>query len=645
VRTKKRRLVGSLVVVVAGVFAACVAAGPETSTLFEALQVTYPSGAGSSWCGNPIVGSAQTCQDVTISPAVGDNYLLMSIDRSACTQNVWEPVLSTPIGSGYVIACAGSGGVDPAFAGSSVPTCVPTSYTFTARFSPSGPGPSSCVMSAVLMDRNTAAVTTAPINFNGLAVAPPVGLSISPASTFNFGQVPALQLSSAVTFAVKNSGSGSASISVTRNNPVWFPTTGLGSSFSLAAGSSQSFDVACQPQNAGSAAGSISFLAQSSGGSASQTLSLGCEGINSNIAINPSPAAFAAALVGSPPDNITITITAPSGSATLTGISLDSAVGDELSIVSGDNIGNGVGIGSSSSHEVVLKYTAQTSRPSGMLGNLVVTAQGGTPRSVAISGEALVGTAAIAPGVIDFGPVCANSTATETFEVYAEEAGSFNLMTYEAPSAPFSVTSTDFNPGVLLKGNHANAVMFTASVTPTEVNPTLSSTMTFQTNLPGGADVSLEMRAVALPPGVSPTPSRVDFGPNPVKATTFAQKIVLSNCGTSPTTITGVRIVGDNASEFAVVSPSNPLQTINMMDELELLVVMTPATPGAKVAQLEIVHDGGTAIANLDGAAFGDDELSHGEKDTYYACNVGGAAGLAPLGVAFLLLRRRRRRK
>lgn len=628
----------------AAVFAACIAGGPETSTLFEALQITYPNGAGSSWCGNPIVGTPQNCQDVTISPAVGDNFLLMSIDRSQCTQNVWEPVLTTPIGSGYPIACLAGSGAEPAFAGNSVPvpTCIPSSYTFTARFTPSGPGPSSCVMKAVLMDRTNMTMSSPSIYFSGLAVAPPVGLSISPSTTFDFSQVPLMQVSSPVTFSVKNTGSGSASIIVTRTSAMWFPTTGLGSNFSLAAGSSTSFDVACQPQAAQEAAGTISFQATGSGGSASQTLNLACEGINSNIAINPSPAAFASTLVGKAPDDITITITAPSGAATLTDISLSAAT-SELSFVSGHQIGSGVGIGSSMPHEVKLRYTAQTARPSGLLGNLVVTAQGGSPRNVAITGEALVGKAAVAPGVIDFGPVCASSTATETFELYAEEAGSFNLMTYEAPSTPFSVTSTDFNPGMLLQGNHANAVRFMASVTPTEINPALSSTMTFQTNLPGNPDVTLEMRAVALPAGVSPTPSRVDFGPNPINATTFAQKIVLTNCGTSPITISAVRIVGANASEFAVVSPSNPLQTVDQMKELELLVVMTPDTPGAKVAQVEIVYDGGTTIANLDGAAFGGDGLTDGEKDTYYACNVGGATGLAPLGLALLFLRRRRR--
>ncbi|MDX2089843.1 MAG: choice-of-anchor D domain-containing protein [Kofleriaceae bacterium] len=642
-RTKKRRLVGCLVVVIAALFAACIAGGPATSTLFEELQITYPNGSSSSWCGTPTVGSSQTCQDVTISPAVGDNYLLLAIDRTSCAQNVWEPVLSTDITDrGYPIACTdGSGTVPEFFTNSPLPTCIPTSYTFTARFTPSSAGSASCVMKAVLMNRNDMTMSTPTVQFNGQGVAPAVGLSLSP-TTIDFVQVPVTQTSSPVSFVVKNEGAGAASITVTRVNATWFATPGLGSSFSLSAGSSSTFSVTCQPQTTSEVSGSISFLAMGSGGSASQTLSLACEGINSNIAIDPSPASFASALVGDPPDDITISISSPGGPSVLTDLSLGAASG-ELTIVNGGSVGSGITIGPGSPHQVTLHYAAETPHPSGLLGTLVVTAQGGSPRNVAITGEALPGKAAVTPGVIDFGPVCADSTASAEFEVYAEEAGSFQLMNYQAPEMPFAVTTEDFTPGVLLRGNRANAVKFVASVSPSEPNPALTSMVTLETNLPSNPNLGLELRAVALPAGVSPTPNRVDFGPNPIKATTFAQKIVLTNCSAAPSTISAVRIVGTNASEFTVVSPSNPLQTVPAMGELEFLVVMNPDTPGAKVAQLEIVHDGGTAIANLDGAAFGPGDLDGGDKGTYYSCSTGGGAGLAPLGLALLLLRRRRR--
>jgi MYXO-CTERM domain-containing protein len=193
-------------------------------------------------------------------------------------------------------------------------------------------------------------------------------------------------------------------------------------------------------------------------------------------------------------------------------------------------------------------------------------------------------------------------------------------------------------------GNHGNTIDFVASVSPTAPGP-LTDSFVLNTNLPSMPARSISLAAVALPAGVTPTPDLVHFGPGRVNTTTAAKTIELSNCGSAPIHITAARIEGASASDFAVVGPENPVMTLPQMGSVKFLVVMSPRQNGTKAAQLVVEYDGGTVTAELDGNGFGGDEAELLDRETYYACSTGGGSptALAPLGLALLLLRRRRR--
>lgn len=650
-RIKKRRLIGSLVVLVAAGFAACISRGePDTSSTGQAVFFQPGGGSGYAYCGSAALFSSIDCPEVTITPNVGDNYLLTGIDATNC-QFMRAELNEDLTGRTVPITCTGVGsGSSTAGSGTNSDSCIPQVYTVLARYLPQFQGSASCTMYATLVNQSSPFETLRlPIYFSGYGIAPQTGITVS-TSSLDLGQVPVNMTSAPSFVTVTNVGSTSVTVNVAAQPSMVFVQDQPGNTFTLAASgsgsNSRAVGITCRPPSVGSQGGTITFSPSSGSGSA-QTVNLACTGVNSNLNILPSPAAFASTLVHLAPPPRAIDIYAGSGGDYLTTVQLDATSSADLSITSGDLANGSAYIDAGSGHRVVLAY-APTAVHTGSLGRLMVSSVNNpTPRAVEITAEAQLGKIAAAPGAIDLGPVCVGSTASATFEVYAEAPGSFNLMSIAAPGAPFDVSSSQFDPGMQLIGNRGNAVAFTASVTPTEPGE-LTDMVTINTNLPEQLNpiLPIQLHAVALPAGVSPTPGTIDFGPNKVLMPSFGQKIVLTNCGAGAVEISDIRrITGLNASEFTVVSPSTPSVTIPPNGEAELLVVMNPTTPGAKTAQLEIVHPGGTATAMLTGTAFDENGVSDGELGTYYSCSAGPAAGFAPVGLALLLLRRRRRRQ
>ena len=73
--------------------------------------------------------------------------------------------------------------------------------------------------------------------------------------------------------------------------------------------------------------------------------------------------------------------------------------------------------------------------------------------------------------------------------------------------------------------------------------------------------------------------------------------------------------------------------------------LMTPQSVGPKEAEFVVDYDGGTVRVPLVGDGLGDlDPTGGADEFSYYECNAGGVAGLAPMALAMLGLLRRRRR-
>ena len=94
---------------------------------------------------------------------------------------------------------------------------------------------------------------------------------------------------------------------------------------------------------------------------------------------------------------------------------------------------------------------------------------------------------------------------------------------------------------------------------------------------------------------------------------------------------------GSDKGEFSLVT-SDVAKTLMPTESENFTVIMSAHSNGDKLAQLSIETSTGPIDVDLDGSVGGSIE-----RETYYACAVGGAAALWPIGLALLALLRRRR--
>lgn len=619
-----KRVVAGLFVCGAAAIAACFGSEPTVGSTSQA--VLQPGSSFYDFGGVPVGMTERSTPFIISSQNPQDDDTIIDITE---TCGDFDLDLN-PSPQGYRIYCDGT-----TFNGGSGTICNPSSYMFTATFSPVGAGSSSCTVRVDYMQTGTGLTTFFNITLQGAGIAAASSLSINPpnGTGLSFGDIPINQSSSPQPVTITNNGTSPLSVAGTVTGP--YQVLGVGGatfpSQTLGAGSSAGYEVRCRPTVTGIQPGTLTF----SSAAPPVGLMLSCNGVlPTALTVTPNPGNFPATLTGKPVDlDVTITNT---GLATTLIVSLGGA-SPELTFAANGNP-NGQGIGSGSSVVAKLHYAAITDHPMSRLGTLNVNYTGGTNLGVAINGEALPGNLGVSPGTsIDFGPVCAGARVDQTVSLYASAAGAFDVTSVTPPSAPFMATTTSGS----LKGNHGNSLMLTASVMPTAAGD-LTDKLVVNTNLPMPAQ-NVALTAKALPAGVTPTPDVVHFGPNRVMQTTTTKEIIVSNCGSSPITFTSARIEGASAEEFALVSEL-PGGAIDQRASTKLLVVMTARSNGNKQAQLVLEHSGGTVAVGLDGNGFGGDDVSIGEDTTYYACNAGGASGFGALGIGLLAVLRRRRR-
>ena len=616
-----KRLVGGLFVCSAAVIAACFGGAPNESArsqlVLQSSTTSYDFGVV------PVGMTGSSGQFVISSQGIADDDTIIDIYEMCGDFGL---VLSPPPQGYRVTACPLIG------PGTGSSTCVPTSYSFGATFTPTSGLPSSCTVHVDYMPTAGGATSTLAITLSGTGMTAANSLSLSPpsGSTFPYFDIPVGQTSSAQTVTVTNNGMNALDVTASLSGS--YAVAGVGSAsyptYMLGAGSSADYEVRCAPPVTGPQPGTLTFSAPAT---PAVSIDMTCNGLAPTaMTVSPSPATFASTLVGRPPANVPVTINS-GGTPTTLSVSLTPTAG-EISIV-GTNP-NGQSLGSGSSATVTLHYSAATQHQNGLLATLTINGQ-----AVAVTGEALTGTLGVSPGTtIDFGPVCVGATVSQPVSLYASNAGEFNVTEITPPAPPFTATAT----GGLLQGSHANQLTMMAGVAPTMPGE-LAGTIIVRTDLVQ-ADQEIKLLATGLPAGVSPTPDAIHFGPGHVMTTTSVKEVIVSNCGVAPITFTRTRLEGVSAADFAVVSelPTTPL---GQKASTKILVVMTPHSNGAKQAQLFLDHGGGVVTVDLDGVGFGGADDGGGKEDTYYSnCNACGASGLGgALGVLLLVVRRRRR--
>jgi hypothetical protein len=364
---------------------------------------------------------------------------------------------------------------------------------------------------------------------------------------------------------------------------------------------------------------------------------LRCNGIDSTVNIAPDQVNFGNTLVGRPPMNKAIQISG-NGSAYIEYVTLDSdATTNGVTIVSNPQM---MSVGSGQS--IVLAYDAAAMHPAGTLGTLAVKFDvDEKPRTVVISGQALLGGVGTNPASVELGAVCAGSTATETVEIYASEAGDIMLQSLTKPAAPFDAMMVDTLPKQLAGNHTGTSATVRVTLAPTEPGD-FHDEIKLTSDVPNKEMSEVTLHGIGLAAGIAATPNVVHFGTTAPGTTTSIKEVQLTNCGTSDLSFDRATITGAQATEFTLIG-ANPARVLKPTESELFMVVMQPETGGYKAAQLVLEHSAGTTPVDLDGT--GDGEGTSGkDRETYYACSTGRGAALWPIALALVLLRRRRRR-
>jgi len=567
----------------------------------------------------------------TISPASGAQSNQITSITESCPDFV---VTATNLPATVSNVCSGGG---------SNCTYVATTYSFSAVFRPTVVGSVSCVV--------TVGVDSVPTTFtlNGRGTEPTIRGSISPASTLDLGQVRVGDTSAAASVLIRNFGSGPQPMTV---SSVAFDAASLTKGFAVASGTTTShvvaanggsdpFTVTCRPTVAEVLTGNLTITTDDPA-MPSTTIAVGCTGITSNLVFLPSAPALLqgtqaqrATRVGEPID-VPITLR-NSGTASMT-INSVTVEGAQLELVSGPNPGANLAVNTNTN--VMLRFVASSPVEQSTLGTLTINHDNGQLRTINILGAALATSMSINPdGAVSLGPICIGDTASQDFFVLKNNPGTFKVTAIEAP-APF-VLAGDLPTGAALDVD-TNAVSFSASVTPTEASE-LRGEITVTTDIPNEPPRTITLSAIGLPAGVTPTPAALDLGTVSVGATSTGQMVTLTNCGDTALALQETLIVGPNQDDFDIAVPSTATN-LDPGTSAIYLIVTNPNNAGVLSATLQIRYAGGMAEVPLTGTGVGTDPNLVAEPSTYYSCSAGRGGAAWPLGVALVLVVRRRRR-
>lgn len=606
--------------------AACQDGSPHLSTTEQLAVIVNPA---TYTFPMTEVGKTSAATTISVNPSFGNQYDTITQITEACPDfSVNAPGLPADV---YRV-CEYTNPCYPQICAQAAP-CTTTdyqTYQFSAQFRPTVAGSVSCVVTVHLSDG-----TTKTTSLSGTGTVPPIDIDVQPTSVA-FGDVRRNTASTGVSLAVRNAGGQTASVSGASISSGFSIASGPTGAYGLGAGASMAYSLTCNPTAVGGMNGSF-VVTSNDPATPTITVPLSCNGIDSNLALSPSPTTIAPTRVGEP-TMAAITI-ANSGAATmqLEGVSLS---GGDLAIVGATPPPGTYGTGAIGT--VTVSFAAATKGT--YTGSLDVTYDGGQVRSVPINARALATSLALTPdGDVDFGPVCAGQQKSQVFTVIANEEGSFTVTGLGGVAAPFSVTAPTLPASVA--GSGASMLTFEVAAAPAEAG-IQTSALELATNIPDAPPRMINLSVDALPGGVSPSPAMVDFGSTVTDTTTIGQSVHLSNCDTMPVTFSSARIEGPDASEFAIVATPTST-TIPANGLASWLVVMTVNSVGLKHAELVVDHDGGTARIALDGEGLGETPADVPELPTdelsYYGCATASSTGWPLVLIAFVFVCRRRR--
>jgi hypothetical protein len=610
--------------------AACQAAEPHLGTTEEHLVVASPA---TFEFGFVEVGATSAAHSTTVAPASQANDDMVLAVTASCPDFSIE-ALGLP--ANVYRTC--DGGCQTCVKPRLV-ACVTLDYVtyhFNATFHPTVAGAQSCVVSVMTMPTIGGATTTRTVTLSGTGTVPPQRIGVGPTAVA-FGDVRRNTSSGPATVTVSSLGGAALTVSAVTISAGFTITGGDTAAHALPAGATEAYTITCDPTTLGPTSGSLT-IASGDAVAPSLDVPLSCNGIDSALDINPSPAVLAATRVGEPASTTVTLVNSGTAAMSLEAVAI---TGADLTMTSAaPPPGTMLAAGGSLPITVAFGATAKGDASA----TLSVTFDGGQVRTSQISARALLATISLSPdGQVDFGPVCGGQTKEQLFTILGNGDGPFVVSALAAPPAPFSLTMV--SPAALpasVVPQGGNTVTFKVGVAPVASGP-VTGAVTVTTDIPGGAPHEIGLAAEALAAGVTATPDTVDLGSSAINTTTIGQAVHLANCNPDTLTWTNQRLEGADAADFAIVS--QPIEaTIAPAGSASWLIVLQAHARGVKTATFAVDYPGGTATVQLLGEGLDPSQIDGGPgRGSYYACSAGrGAAGWPVLLVIGLVVGRRR---
>jgi len=478
--------------------------------------------------------------------------------------------------------------------------------TFNVVFTPTAVGAQNGILTVTHNGTNGPTIT-ANITGTGLA-APASTLGITP-NPIAFGNV---TIGAPGTQAVTLTNTGTAAINVTAiasNNLVFTHNAVL--PMNILAGQTATFNVVFTSTAVGAQNG---ILTVTHNGTNGPTITANITGTGlaapaSTLGATPNPIAFGNVTIGAAPGTQVVTLTNTGTAA----IAVSAVVSDNVVFTHNAALPINILAGQTATFNAIFTPTAAGAQG----GNLTITHNGvnGPTLVVPMTGTGvapIVAVLTINPNPVNFGAVIVGAPASSLNVVLTNagavgapsilissltlggaDAAQFQLTPLGAPVTLPAGQSYSFAVGFApnAAGNFAATITVahdngTATPTNAVINVTGSATAPVASGLQA-APLSLNFGVVTLP-----------SDPNAVADPNFAlaspaQSVTLTyngNVGDPAVTISGVTLTGANADSFRH-SFTAPI-TLNVGDSTSITVTFTPFSAGAKVASLDIAHNG-----------------------------------------------------
>jgi hypothetical protein len=399
----------------------------------------------------------------------------------------------------------------------------------------------------------------------------------------------------------------------------------------------RNFDVACSSATPSPNNDQTWAITSDAYAGSPAAITVSCAVADTTINVNPLAFDFGEVRVGSPAQEMTVTLTNPATNAAAaliknmqlhearTGLSLAPPVTTNLSL----------GLGSSATAIVRL----QTGADSDLTGELLDIDVDNAQLQLPVRGKVVTPHSRIVPARLDLGTACIGSQVSGSVTLINDGTATLGVDRPQMSDSFLAAT-----PGSLFPLSLPPSMSVTAEVSPAvSTNGEIEGTLTWQDDVPTLHEVPVILEYVSS--GTALSPRALDFGFVQVDMPPTSQRVNLENCDPDPTKIIVKSLRGMRGPIGAwVLEPKVGWEKqLGSHEKQAVNVTFKPPARGRYEAELQVQTQSGVETVLLVGEATGRDF----DETSFYtcACSMPGAPwGGWPLPLAMVVIIVRRRR-